>query len=113
MRRWLQDSAFAPWAGLWIGVLAWAAHHQLGSTLNYLDCERGGPPYVVTLGIACALFAACGGWISWNAAPAKAADGPPPTRLFAARVGAGAAGVFLLAIVMQTAAGAILPGCLR
>jgi hypothetical protein len=108
-----RQSTLAPWTGLFAGAIAWALHHQLGSDLDFWDCTRGGPVLVVSLGLACGLLALAGGWFSWSARGPAGEDQRPDTRTFAAGVGAMGAGVFLLAILLQTAASLFVPGCHR
>jgi hypothetical protein len=108
MRGWLERSAFAPWAGLHLGALAWWLHHQVGSDLIYLNCRLGGPVLALSLAVACGLLALAGAWISWSA---RGSGEPFTSRGFGALVSVGAAGIFLLAIILQTAPGLILPGC--
>jgi hypothetical protein len=110
MRRFLH-STFAPWAGLFLGALGWAAHHQLGSSLSFADCRLGGPMLSGGLGLGCAILALVGASVSWRAR--RAGDGRPETRAFAAWISLMAAGLFLLAIVLQTFAGFVLPDCHR
>jgi hypothetical protein len=110
--RRLQGSPLSPWAGLFLGALAWFLHHQAGSNGVYYDCREMGFVYVVGLGFACALIALAGAWISWTS------DGAPPpprhqNRGFARMVGLASAAIFMLAIAFQTLAGALVPACLR
>jgi hypothetical protein len=111
--RW-RRSALTPWAGLFLGALAWAVHHQAGSDAVYWDCRLGGPLLTGGLGLVCGLVAAGGGLASWMSRQAPpSAHGRPETRGFAAMVSVMGAGVFLLAIVTQALAGFIIPGCQR
>ena len=63
LRRFL--AAFAPWAGLVIGVLALAVVHQFGSDSTFNDCRGTSPGpllIVAVLGLTCvltAIFGAC------------------------------------------------------
>jgi hypothetical protein len=106
----LQRSPFGPWAGMYLGALAWVGDHQLGSDLNFWRCNVGNAPAVVILGLAFGLLAALGGWLSWTSR--GAGEGEASARTFAAWVGAGAAGIFILAIALQTGS-ALVPECHR
>jgi hypothetical protein len=111
--RW-RRSAAAPWAGLFLGALAWAAHHQAGSNTVYWDCQLGGALLTGGLGLVCGLVAAGGGLVSWLSREAPpSSHGRPESRAFAAMVSVMGAGVFLLAIGFQTLAGFVIPGCQR
>jgi hypothetical protein len=112
MTRWLATSSFAPWTGVFAGAFAWFAHHQLGSDGNQWDCARAGGPWVIGVGLACALLAAGGGWVSWLARTPQG-DPAAPTRAFGRIVGMLAAATFLLTIGFQVLAGVIVPGCFR
>jgi hypothetical protein len=108
----LQRSAIAPWAGLVVAPFAWFAHHQLGSNLDYLDCRQVNPALYIALGVVFGALVAVSGGVSWVArtAPADSAT-RPETRRFAGYFGAGAAGMFLLAIILQTLGAVISPAC--
>jgi hypothetical protein len=108
----LQASRLAPWAGLFVGALAWFLHHQAGSDANYYDCRIAGGAFVVGTGLVCAVIAAAGGLISWNAADGPASE-PGGNRRFARVVGMAAAAIFMLAIGFQTLAGVLVPACYR
>lgn len=105
-------SPWAPWTGLFAGAAAWAVQHQVGADANAWDCRSAGAGLVIGLGIACALATAAGGWISWRAGEPDEAD-LAQNRRFARAVGVLAAGVFLLAILLQSLAGVLVPACHR
>jgi hypothetical protein len=110
MKRFL-DTRFAPWSGLFIAAAAWAAHHQLGSSLSFADCRLGGPLLNGGLGLACAVVAGLGAGLSWRAR--DGAEGRAETRAFAAWLSVAGAGLFLLAILLQAIPGFIVPDCHR
>jgi hypothetical protein len=110
MMRSLRTSPLAPWAGLFVGAFGWFLHHQAGSNANTYDCRVAGSAYVVGLGLACALLVVLGGLVSWSA---EAPEDSPQNRRFARIVGLASAAIFLLAIGIQTLAGALVPPCLR
>jgi len=111
----LDRGALAPWAGLFLGAAAWFAHQQGVSSTIYWDCRLGGPVLTAGLGLVAALVTAAGGWISWRAhqASRRAAEGPAHNRSVAGMIGAGSAGMFLLAILFQSLTGVIVPVCHR
>ena len=99
-----------PWAGLFLGAAAWALHHQLGADANMWSCVQADGGFVILIGLICLVIALIGGVISWQASPPGEA---PQYHRFARAVGMLAAGVFILAILFQTLAGALVPACLR
>jgi hypothetical protein len=110
----LRTSAYAPWAGMFVGALAWFAHHQIGSNADFWSCRAGGPLLTVGLGLVFGLIAAAAGWVSWRTRIAKPANPDrPESRMFAAVVSAGSAALFCFAIILQSLSGLIVPGCLR
>lgn len=110
----LRQSMLAPWAGVFLGALAWFAHHQVGSNANYWDCSLDRVWLTAGSGLLFGAVAAVGGVISWlaRAAPPSSA-GRPESRGFAAALGAMAAALFLFAILLQALSGLIVPGCFR
>ena len=99
--------AFA-WAALAVGALAWFTGHQLGSNLTFARCDLSGGLSVGLIGLAALLLIALGFFLShrvWRSG--EAAEG----RSFAAMIGMLIAGFFGFAILLQTAAGFILPAC--
>lgn len=114
MRVRLRRSSLAPWAGVFLGAIAWFAQHQGASNAVYWDCRLGGPWLTAGTGVACAAVIVAGGLVSWKAraAPPSTPD-RPESRSFAGWVGAGTAAVFLFAVLLQTLSGFIVPGCFR
>jgi hypothetical protein len=111
----LTGAALAPWAGLFLGAGAWFVQQQVGVSIIYWDCELGGPLLTAGLGVIAALVTAAGGLISWRVHKrlAAAPQEGPHGRSVAGVIGAGAAGVFLLAIFFQALSGVIVPACHR
>ena len=109
------SSALAPWAGLFLGAAGWFAHHQIASSLIDWDCTLGGPLLTLGLGLVCGLVIAAGGLISWRVHRrlAAAPQDAPHNRNVSGMIGAGAAAVFLLAVVFQALSGVIVPACHR
>lgn len=114
MNAWIQRSTLAPWSGLFLGAAAWFAQHQAGSDLIYWDCRLGTPLLTAGLGLVCGLVTIVGGLLSWRAHRAMhSGEGVVQNRRVAGIIGAGAAGIFLLAIFFQSLIGFIVPTCLR
>ncbi len=111
----LVASPLAPWAGLFLGALAWFGQQQICASVIAWDCRLGGPLLTAGLGLAAALITAAGGLISWRARRrlAAAPQEGPHSRSVAGVIGAGAAGIFLLAIFFQSLTGVIVPACHR
>jgi hypothetical protein len=108
----LRNAAVAPWAGLFLGALGWFLHHQMGSSANYYDCRVAGTALVVGSGLVCGFIVAAGALISWSASDAPLSQ-PHRNRSFARIIGISSAAMFLLAIGLQTLAGALVPACHR
>lgn len=98
---------YRKWAGLWMGALAWFADQQIVATTAYTRCPPHPQPFVVTVGVVCALVALAGGWLSLTARKAALGPDAAPDR-FIATVSALLACISLLAIVLGTSAGVLL-----
>jgi hypothetical protein len=99
------------WTGLAAGPLAWAAHHQLGSDLNFADCGRGSAMTVTLIGAAALLVIAVG---AFAAARGFRLAGPahPTTRFIATMALLGCA-LFGLTVAIQIMAGLVVPACFQ
>jgi hypothetical protein len=106
-----RTSGLAPWSGFFLGFLAWGLDHQVGSSLVFADCRLGGPLLTLGLGAVCAVVAISGGALSWLSR--HPGSGEAQTRRFAALLSLSAAGLFLLAIFLQSLSGLIIPACHR
>jgi putative copper export protein len=111
MKSRLRRSSFAPWAGLFLGALAWFGHNQVSNAV-YWDCRLGGALLTAGTAIGFGALAIVGGLISWagRAAPPSSTD-RPESRAFGSVVGVMAAAIFLFTILLQALAGFIVPGC--
>lgn len=110
----LRRSALAPWTGVFLGALAWFAHHQIASGANYWDCTIHRMWLTAGTGVVFGLVAAAGGAVSWRARTISPANPDRPgSRSFAGAVGAMAAAIFVFAIFLQSLSGLIVPGCFR
>jgi hypothetical protein len=99
------------WVGLIAAPAAWAAHHQLGSSLNFTDCQRGNGGLAITIGLVALVVACGGGLLSWSAA--RGGGKSEKSERFIAGLGLMACGLFGLTIIVQMLAAAILPACFR
>lgn len=103
-----------PWAGWVGGFTGWALAHQIGSDLDQAHCALADPLLMVVIGLCGAALAGGGGWIAlrhWrNSDHDISQTGAGATRFFALASGL-AAGLFLLAIIFQTASSLIIPQC--
>ena len=111
MRVDLRTSNAAPWTGWWAGPIAWALHHQGGSDLAFgqTACTTGAPQ--IGLGLACAVIALIGAWVSWSTRAGPLRSSAFNVRMFVCLVGAMGSGLFLIAILFQTFASLIVPPC--
>ena len=104
------------WAGLVFAPLAWFAHHQAGSNLNYADCEIGGNGFAVAAGLVALAIIAAGGALSfkaWRRAGAGAETKQEPAGRFIAALSLMACALLGLTVAVQITAGLILPSCGR
>jgi hypothetical protein len=104
--------------GLLGAATLWAVNTQLGEVLPYPDC-RHHTHFSGLSSLAAAIALVLAGWCSWRAyhtperSPEHAASHARRALRLLAGVGAGAALLFLFALVLQAAAGFILTGCER
>jgi hypothetical protein len=104
--------------GLICASTFWAANMQLGEVLPYPGCRHHLPlaGFSSLIAIAAAVAA---GWWSWRVyrglrqGPGRSVSDARRTLRFLAGLGAGAALLFLVALVLQALAGFILTGCER
>lgn len=112
MARRSASLAFAPWAGSIAAPLAWVIHHQGLADSLYFHCAvgDGGAPLVLGLALLALILGSMA--LSWSARGAGG-DGAARNRRFIAGMSVGMGLLFGLAIIYQTLAGVILPGCAR
>jgi hypothetical protein len=106
-----RGSAWTPWTGLFAGAVGWFAHQQAGAGANYWNCRFGGPLWVVLITLVSMAIIVAGATISWRARRTPEGEDQPGARRFAGLVGAATALIFLLAVILQAAAGLIVPAC--
>ncbi len=95
----------APWAGLIAGPTCWALNQQGFTSLLHFDCHLGSGVKGVVSFVVLAIILIASGIVSWRA------RGEMELQRFIALSSVMAAALFLLALVFQTAATLILPGC--
>jgi hypothetical protein len=104
------------WAGLFGGAGGWALHHQLGSTSNFARCPAADGGLDFAVGLVACLFVLISGWLSWTAwrRAGGATDAAEESAgRFVPAISLMAAALFLLTILVQMAAGLIVPACWR
>ncbi|MDB5451933.1 MAG: hypothetical protein JWO33_511 [Caulobacteraceae bacterium] len=100
------------WAGLVAAPAAWASHHQLGSDLNFSDCQSGDGGVAIAIGVAALAVAVTGGWLSWSAWRTSGGPADTPGRLVAS-LSLMASALFSMVIGIQMLAAVIVPACFR
>ena len=104
-RQWFD--ALAPWAGLVIGLAAFAFVHQYGSDGSFNDCDRVSPGpllIVALLGLLACLGSAYASWRTMRG------SGNEPLRVVAV-ISIGSAAFFVFAILLAIIAALVLPPC--
>ena len=96
-----------PFIGLFLAAIGWVISHQWGSNAVFDDCLARGGGTVVLASVVGLLITAAGGFYSLWAWRGGAGDG----RSFVALLGMLLALAAGFAIVLQIAAGLILPAC--
>jgi len=108
----LAETRWAPWAGLFLGAIAWGAHHQVGSNLVYLRCSLLDAWLVVGLGSAFLLITLAATILSWRSRrTGQVTEHSIEMRRFAAWISTAGGSLFALAITLQTIAGLLAPTC--
>jgi hypothetical protein len=96
------------WTALAAGTAAWFGSQQFGSNLAFAACPSATPLAHLLLGLAALALAAGGGFLSlrvWRTGTVE------DSRPFVALIGMLTAGLLAIAIILQTAAGLIIPPC--
>lgn len=112
MKRAGIGGAWGGWAGLVAAPLAWLAHHQFGSDLNYADCKLGQPALPIAVGLAALAVTIAATAVSFSAWRRSAGEARPNAG-FIPVLSLMAGGLFGLTIIVQTVATVILPPCFR
>jgi hypothetical protein len=95
----------APWTGMFAGPLCWALNQQGFSSLLHFNCRLGSGTKGIVSFVVLAIVLIASGVVSWRW------RGGTELQRFIGIASAGAAALFLLALIFQTAATLILPGC--
>lgn len=98
-----------PWSGLIGTVAGWFASHEVGFYTIFDDCTQGGL-FVVIVSLVGLVIALGGGFLSWQVWSRGLAE--TEGRRFAGLINALVAWLASFAILLQIAAGLILPRCL-
>lgn len=108
----LSETGWAPWTGLFVGALAWAAHHQIGSNLVYVRCAPIDRVLVIAIGLAFLALTIAAAALSWMSRKSgQPTEHAVAMRRFTAWMGAAGGALFALALLLQTAAGFLAPTC--
>jgi hypothetical protein len=98
----------APWLGVFLAALGWAAAHQVASDAIFDDCRRGTPGFILLvclIGLAISVTGGLFGFATWRGA------GASKGRSFLGLLGMLLAGLTGFAIVLQAINGLIVPIC--
>jgi putative copper export protein len=106
-RRFL--AAFAPWAGLVVGILALAGVHQFGSDSTFNDCRSTSPGPLLIVAVLGLILAALSGMASWRSTRGSDSE----SRRVVAMISAGSAALFVFAIILAMIAALVLPPCFQ
>jgi hypothetical protein len=100
--------AFAPWAGLAIGVVAVAFVHQFGSEGTFAHCSGMAPGPVMIAAAFGLIVCVLSGFASFRSLRSEAG----PRRVVAA-ISVGCSALFAFAIILPVIAASILPRCFQ
>ena len=99
--------AFAPWAGLAVGVFAVAFVHQFGSDGTFDKCATIAPGPLLVVAVIGLVACLVAGSISWRSRRGSA----DPARRVVAIISVGCSALFALAILYPMIAALMLPPC--
>lgn len=97
----------APWLGLVAAIIGWGVSHQVGSDSIFDDCSTGDGLFMLLVCAPALILTVVGGIFSF----AVSSSGESEGRRFVGLVSGMVAALAGFAIVLQIAAGLILPGC--
>lgn len=101
--------AFAPWAGLAIGLIAVALVHQYGSDSAFDHCGSASPGPILVVAVVGLLACILSGLASWRGMHGSANE----TRRVVGVVSIGMAALFAFAISLPMIAAITLPACFQ
>lgn len=116
MSRVRSGRALAPWAGSIAGFAAWAVAQQASTLLVGRSCAAGWAWPVLAVCIVAIVVAGLGLAVSWRIRREGSVPDAEPgagSRRFIAALSMGLAAIFILAILAQILAAAMLSGCER
>lgn len=99
-----------PWAGLVIGLIAFAVAHQFGSDGTFDHCQSVSPgplTLVSALSILATIGAAFASWTVFHS------DSEAPARKIVAFVSVGSSILFVIAMVLPIIAASVIPPCFQ
>ena len=99
---------FMPWAGLAAGVLAAGVTHQFGAEGTFDNCAVISPIPLLLVNLAGIALIAVGALASWRI---LREDSETHARKVIAFISVGAAGLFVLAILLPIIASLVIPPC--
>ena len=102
------QSRAAPWAGLIAGALGWTLHQQVLADMLHFDCHLGSATAGLLALLLVGALIVAGAWVSLAS---RRASATMPARQFVATLSVMAAAIFFFAVLLQTLANMILPGC--
>lgn len=101
--------AFEPWAGVVVGLAAFALVHQYGSDGVFDDCRAVGPGPLLVVAFLGLLACAASAFVSWRSVRGSDSE----SRRVAATVSVGSAALFIFAILLAMIAALVLPPCFQ
>lgn len=101
-------ASLAPWLGTVAAVLGWGLSHQIGSDSIFDDCSTGDGLFVLLVCAPALVLTILGGVFSFGV---WSGGGEGDGRRFVGLVSGLLAALAAFAIILQIAAGLILPGC--
>lgn len=100
----------SPWAGLIVGVIAWAAAHQFGADGMFDDCAAFSPAPVLAVPLIGIIATAIAGLLSWRA---FGRSGAGDAQRVISIISMGMAALFCLALLYPILAALIIPPCFQ
>jgi len=104
-----QSVALAPWAGLLVGLTAFAVVHQYGSDATFDDCGTVSPGPLLIVAFIGLVACAASGFASWRALRSSGSE----VRRVVAVTSVGMAALFVFAILLAMIAALVLPPCFQ
>jgi hypothetical protein len=106
--RYARDTALA-WSALAAGAFAWFGSQQLGSNWVFAGCSPGDGLFDVLISLIALALIAGGAFLSWRIW--RGVEDDQAAHPFIALVGTLTGAILAIAIILQAAAGLIIPSC--